>query len=315
MDSLDNVRERIEALEQQMEHGKSQPHAREASTQMGARRRGTGRTLLLSIAMLLGVIGIALGSVTPTYADGIQCGDVLGPGGRFELEHDLTCPLGVRITIQDEAVLDLHGHTITCSGPASECVVLTGTGAQLLNGAVGSVLHFSIVLEGDGGHTVRNVTSIFADGNISVRSDHNQLINVYAASTISPAFIITGNHNRLKDNIARCPDLASDACVEVLGHENLLINNFATSTKASLSPKGGFAISGNNNVLRGNRAIANEGPGFVVTGTGNRLTRNTALTNSPDLVDTHEDCDANQWRQNTFQTSRAGATENPECIQ
>lgn len=166
MDNIDYFCDRFDVLEPQMEHGRSQPHALEASTQRGARRRGPVRTLRLPIAMLLGVIGIALGSVTPTYADGIQCRDVLGPGGRFELEHDLTCPFGLRITIQDGAVLDLHGHTVTCSGPAIECVVLTGTGAQLLNGAVGETLHFSIVLEGNGKHTVRNVTSEGADGNI-----------------------------------------------------------------------------------------------------------------------------------------------------
>jgi hypothetical protein len=42
---------------------------------------------------------------------------------------------------------------------------------------------------------------------------------------------------------------------------------------------------------------------------------NTALDNDIDLVDTHEDCDNNLWQQNVFRMSRAGATENPPCIQ
>jgi parallel beta-helix repeat protein len=106
----------------------------------------------------------------------------------------------------------------------------------------------------------------------------------------------------------------SSGCITVIGNENRLIDNFATATGSPDSFGNGFAITGYNNVLRGNRAIRNEGHGIVVSGTGNRLTRNTALNSSTDLVDTHEDCDANRWIQNVSRTSRAGATENPACI-
>ena len=91
MDSMDHVRERFDALEQQTEPLKHQTQAREAQTQRGERRRGTVRALLRQIATLLGACGIALGSVTPAHAEDIQCGAVLGPGGRFELKHDLDC--------------------------------------------------------------------------------------------------------------------------------------------------------------------------------------------------------------------------------
>jgi len=187
MDSLDHVRDRFDVLKPPMDHGKSQPHAL-APLSGEAPRGGPVRTLRLPIAMLLGVLGIALGSVPPTYAHGIQCGDVLGPGGRFVLERDFACPQsnGPAITIRDGAILDLQGHLVTCSSGAIGCVILTGRGAQLLNGAVGAVQHENIVLKGDGGHTVRNVTSEFADRNILVQSDHNQLINVYAASVVNP---------------------------------------------------------------------------------------------------------------------------------
>jgi parallel beta-helix repeat protein len=185
----------------------------------------------------------------------------------------------------------------------------TGTGAQLLNGAVQGGFHESIVLEGGGRHTVRNVTSTVADANIIVRSDHNQLINVYASSGPNPAFIIPGNHNRLIDSIAHCFEIFFPSCISVGGDENRLIDNFATFTAISSSiSRGGFLINGNNNVLRGNRAIGNEGSGIVVTGTGNRLTRNTALHNTLDLWDTNGDCTQNTWRQNTFRTS------DPACI-
>jgi parallel beta-helix repeat protein len=190
------------------------------------------------------------------------------------------------------------------------CIILTGTGAQLLNGAVQGGFHESIRLEGTGGHTVRNVTSTLVDANILVRSDHNQLINVMAESAISSAFFLAGHHNRLIDSIARCVEVV-DNCIVVSGSQNRLSDNFVTSTtSAPPAPgrRGGFSITGENNVLRGNRAIGNEGPGITVSGTGNILSRNTALDNSIDLQDTNGDCTQNTWRQNTFRTS------DPDCI-
>jgi parallel beta-helix repeat protein len=166
----------------------------------------------------------------------------------------------------------------------------------------------NIVLGGEGWHTVRNVTSTQTqDFNIVVSSDHNQLINVMAVSFYGAAFGISGNHNHLTDSIARCISLFFASCIDVGGNENRLINNFTTSINESTN-RGGFEIGGNNNVLRGNRAIGNEGPGIVVTGTGNILSRNTALDNSIDLRDTNGDCTQNTWRQNTFETS------DPACI-
>jgi parallel beta-helix repeat protein len=306
MNSLENFPSRVVALAQQPEHLQHQTQALEAHTQMVERRRRAVRALLLPVATLLGAIGIALGSVTPAHADVIQCGDVLGPGGRFELEHDLECDFRA-VTVRDGAILDLNGHIVTCP-LGFRCIVLAGTGAQLLNGAVqGSGGHEHIVLEGTGGHTVRNVTSTTVDHNIFVvQSDHNQLINVMASSVFNPAFNIAGNHNRLIDTIARCSGLFRGVgCITVSGHESRLINNFAITAGSGH----GFLITGHTNVLSGNRAIGNAAGGIVVTGTGNRLSRNTALDNALDLQDTNGDCAHNTWGQNTFKTS------DPACIQ
>lgn len=314
MDRIDRWQAHIEALTSQTEHLEHQTQALEAHTQareaqtpmVERRRRWAVRAVLLPVATLLGAIGIMLWSVTSAHADGIQCGDVLGPGGRFELEHDLECQRSPAVTVRDGAILDLNGHIVSCR-LGLRCVVLTGTGAQLLNGAVqGSTSeHESISLEGAGWHTVRNVTSTLVDANIQVRSDHNQLINVMAESANNSAFDIIGNHNRLTDSIARCIILAFGGCIDVIGNENRLINNFVTATG---SPGHGFIITGDNNVLRGNRAIRNDSIGIIVTGTGNNLQRNTALGNSLDLRDTNGDCAHNTWRQNTFRTS------DPACI-
>jgi parallel beta-helix repeat protein len=238
-----------------------------------------------------------------------SAGTSSGRGGRFELEDNLECPYPSRgVTVRDGAILDLNGHIVACPGEGDRCMVLTGAGARLLNGAVQGGLHESIVLEGTGRHIVRNVTSTFVDRNILVLSSHNQLINVTAESTIHPAFTITGNDNRLIDSIALCDSLFFGACIDVEGDENLLIKNFATSPDPG-SELPGFRIRGDHNVLRRNRAIRNNAGGIVVSGTGNRLERNTALENSLDLRDTNGDCAQNTWKQNTFRTS------DPPCIQ
>jgi hypothetical protein len=281
MHSLEHFRTRVEALQRQAELLRQQTHAREAHSHARAvqtpmcerRRRWDVRAVLLPVAIRLSVLGIALGSVTPAHADVIQCGDVLGPGGRFALEHNLECDFHA-VTVRDGAILDLNGHIVACRpGRGIQCVILTGVGAQLLNGAVQGGFHESIVLEGTGGHTVRNVTSTLVDNNIliGVQSDHNQLINVMAQSAFNPAFNIAGNNNRLTDNIAQCFELAFGGCIRIHGDGNRLINNFATSTRAGGPQNGGFLITGNHNVLRRNRAIRNEGPGIVVTGTGNSV--------------------------------------------
>jgi hypothetical protein len=249
------------------------------------------------------MFGLLLGSMTAAHADVVQCGDVLGPGGRFELEDDLDCPRTVvpGITVRDHATLDLKRHIVTCDNFGG-CIVLTGTGAQLLNGAVQGGLHESIVLGGHGRHVVKDVTSMVVDANVLVlMSDNNQLINVMAESVFSPAFIIRGNHNRLTNSIAQCFGRPG-GCIFVVGDNNRLINNFVTSTASLL---GGIVVSGNNNVLARNRAIRNEGPGISVGGIGNIVMHNTALENSPDL---QGDCTHNIWQENTFRTS------DPACI-
>jgi parallel beta-helix repeat protein len=201
--------------------------------------------------------------------------------------------------------LDLKGHLVACGGRGLSvgCIVLTGAGTRLLNGTVTGIF-FNIILEGQGGHTVRNVTSTAAEFAIAVESDNNRLINVLGESVaFNPAFVIDGNRNRLTDSSADC-FAAFGGCIEVRGNENRLIDNFATSRFMSA----GFLILGHNNVLRGNQAIENFRGGIVVTGTGNRLRHNRALGNTLDLQDTNGDCAHNTWRQNTFETS------DPACI-
>ena len=225
------------------------------------------RSLLLVIATLLGALGIALGNITPAYA--VTCGDILGPGGRFLMDHDLDCGSNW-LTVLDGAILNLNGHTVMCSfGP---CIVLTGEGAQLLNGEVRGGLHEPIVLEGIGGHTVRNVTSTLVDANIIVWSDNNRLINVTAESAYNPAFIIRGNNNRLRSSFAICPD--GTTCIDVSGDKNDLVDNVVSTGEFGGSGTSGIRVSGNNNKLRDNQITTNNTSfGIYVSGSGNDLRR------------------------------------------
>ena len=64
--------------------------------------------------------------VTPSHI--INCGDVLGPGGRFQLQQDLDCPSppfhGPMLTVKDGAILDWNGHIVNCNdlGPQFDLV-------------------------------------------------------------------------------------------------------------------------------------------------------------------------------------------------
>jgi parallel beta-helix repeat protein len=248
--------------------------------------------------------------LTPSHI--INCGDVLGPGGFFQLGQDLDCSTGgfngPTLTVRDGAILDLNWHSVTCESEGFECITLTGSRARLLNGLVQRGLHVRIALKGSGRHTVRNVTSPVIDDNIVVESDNTRLINITAESGVHPAFRIGGNHNLLTGSIALCLDVTG--CIEVFGHENRLVDNFATSLATSIVeqfPFAGFFVGGNNNQLRRNRAMHNQN-GIVVTGMGNDLTRNTAVENSLDLRDQNGDCAHNTWTSNIFETS------DPACI-
>jgi hypothetical protein len=185
-------------------------------------------------------------------------------------------------------------------------VVLTGKDAKLLNGIVKGNFHTSLLLTGAGWHTVKNVTSLGPmDGNVIVTSDHNTLIDVMAESIISPAFAISGKHNRLTNSIALCAGVA-DYCIALGGEDNQLVDNFAKSDTRVI------VVGGKRNVVQGNRAIltgASVEAAIGVGGTGNRITDNTAISeNGIGFADGNGDCSHNTWRHNIFVTA------DPACI-
>ena len=135
MDSLENSRERFEALAQQMEHLPHHPQVVEAQTRRVARQRLT--RLLPGLCGLL-ALGLMVGWLTPAAGQAISCGATLGPGGTFILEADLDCgTVSPALTVRDGAHLDLGGHTISAAGSVDQPIILLdGHGAVVHHGIV-----------------------------------------------------------------------------------------------------------------------------------------------------------------------------------
>jgi hypothetical protein len=318
MESREHFCERFKALEQQTAPWQ-QPTEGLARGQMPRRTRGLCGLLAM---------GLVVGWLTSAAGQAISCGDTLGPGGRFILQADLACRgVSPALTVRDGAQLDLGGHTISVAGAMDVALLLDGQGAVVHNGIVEGREEEAIHVAGDGGHTVRRV-SVFAliEHTVVVTSDRNRLINNAITTAAGGAIAITGNQNLLHSNWAAGGQIGfsisgdENRLVEnthtesrtgsfIVGNRNLLIRNNVARISES-----GFAIRGDGNTLLGNLALDN-GIGIEVSGQESVMVRNTALDNRTDLVDTHENCDANRWQQNVFRTSRAGATENPACIQ
>lgn len=100
----------------------------------------------MSIRPLRSLIPMALAAVLSLAqpllaraADPITCGSVLGPGGSYVLDHDLTCRAKTKpdgkgiLTVLQGATLDLDGHTVACANKGWGIRVV---GATLLNGTV-----------------------------------------------------------------------------------------------------------------------------------------------------------------------------------
>jgi parallel beta-helix repeat protein len=242
------------------------------------------------------------------------------------LTADLVCeiPTEVAITIRDGAVLELNGHGVF-GGDVG--LLMEGRGAVARQGQVGG-RNISIRVEGEGWHTVSGITTTGdPDSGIVVTSDHNRLIENEARG-ISWGIIVEGHHNALRQNLGGGQggfqvlgdgnrlrqNQASEGTFDgylVSGHRNWLVRNGALGTDT------GFRIrsSGADNVLIGNVANRKEFFGIEVEGQGNTILHNTALESTTDLIDSHDDCDGNVWRRNTFLTSRAGTVAQPACIQ
>jgi parallel beta-helix repeat protein len=219
-------------------------------------------------------------------------------------------------------------------------ILLDGSGARLQHGAVtGCTLAISI--GGLGHHRVRGVTASASNQGVLVESDGNFLLlsrvlrgvedaavqvdgadnqlsgNDIAGST-DQGFEINGNRNRVVGN--RIASVAEG--VQIKGEGNQILRNemIGTTDRGVEVREGAHRIAGNliadgtadgiavlsdGNQVTDNTIVGNGDQGLFVSGSRNTLERNQVLLNRVDLTDTTKNCDANLWRDNTFETSES----------
>jgi hypothetical protein len=186
-----------------------------------------------------------------------------------------------------------------------------------------------LLVAGVAGHTVRDVEtgSEFATSanGIVVVSDHNRVLRNTGVG-YNVGLVVDGHHNLLAYNTGM-----GQGGFAVVGDDNWLVGNLTPSP----GPAFGGYVRGRGNRLHGNEIqgggdgllvegdenrlrqnfVHGDARGLVVNGTANTIVHNTVRSSGTDLVDTQEDCDGNRWAHNVFQTSQAGTTMNPPCIQ
>lgn len=259
------------------------------------------KTELLLALLFVATATASMARATPP--NGVQCGDVLGPGGSYRLSEDLDCDVSPALTVLDGAILNLGGHTLTC-GPYfpptgfQTGIQMEGQNASVANGTI-LECDAGVVLAGVGKHSVSRIEYAHSSPGthvaFAVQSDGNLLVR-NSATACDGCFEIQGDGNRLMHNVAfdgpgvgfwmypsadnnqLLYNVAESQYAEgfiIAGHGNELIKNEATDT---LFENGaGFEVSGENK-LRRNIATDNAGYGFKVL-SGVSLIGNTAEDN------------------------------------
>ena len=247
-----------------------------------------------------GLAAATLMSLAAAHLDAsttVACGITLSGDHTYVLTEDIgpcTGP-GPAITIQGPAVLKLNGWTVSCAHeieltevvedppgiPVAHAeegsigIALTGYKAELRgagsstsganpdpeNAVIGC--DRNVVVEGEGDHEVKGVTSLVA---------------------VTAAFVVTSDENELTGNVVKQYFYSPDALLRPIksggtgftieGDKNVLYRNVAAD-----SWEHGFQIDGNENRMEDNVARDNDEYGVVVEGGENRVRSNSAAKN------------------------------------
>ena len=235
------------------------------------------RSVSRFVSIWLGGLGlVATAFASPAAA--VSCGDVLGPGGEFQLTEDLgPCDdaTGPAVTV-DSAFLDLNGFTITCSdtNPANAIlpvgILVVGSKALVGNGTVvGCQDGVEVAGEGRGRVGAMEVSGNSRFG-VLVNSDKNLVGFMDSIANGVNGIQVDGDRNVLFNIVA---DANGEDGIEVDGGKNKLFVNACTNNDD------GFDIDGTGNTLVSNLA-GNNHVGFAVGGADNKLVKNSALANT-----------------------------------
>lgn len=235
-------------------------------------------TLSVFSLLLLGVLGVSL--ALPPLTRAVQCGDHLTAGGTFVLDSDLTCPdpdpdgdpYAAGLYLGSGTVLDLNGHTISCTGGLKRAISMGH--AQLRNGTIANCEEGINV---SNGVVVEHVVFTHNTWGVLVEGGDGNTFRDNMAIENGTGFLLTlgdddsgSNDNILINNLATRNNGMGFGVGR--GRRNLLVGNTASSNGA------GFRLSSDDTSVRGNVAEENHGPGFEMSGSG-ELSGNTAKGN------------------------------------
>jgi hypothetical protein len=239
------------------------------------RSRGCPRSTAFCILLCL--------FASPGFA--LECGDVLGPGGTFEMDADLQCdfPRGVpSLRLSGGVKLNMHDHTLSClahldDGGDGDGIWLEGANDEVSGGTIdhcGS----AVALRGDGGHRVSQLNVVGGNGDLLEILSNRNVVQDIVASEGSRAFVVSGDENIVMHN--QSLSVGNDG-FEVSGNRNRVIDNTATSSGCN-----NFRVTGADNLLTDNKALGNLIPAcqanFFILGQSNILERNTARAGTRD---------------------------------
>jgi parallel beta-helix repeat protein len=175
---------------------------------------GIPRAPLLTLLFALGLLAV---TPHPALAAKIKCGSVLGPGGTFVLNRDLTCPpspsdyLVPALTVLAGATLDLNGHTVSCGLPPLPLpgsdydprrdykLGINVVGSTIRNGTVtGCATAVSV-----GNGVVKNVTVSESGAGIAVSDDSRIIGNVAIRNSFGFSVREDARRNTFINNTAR----------------------------------------------------------------------------------------------------------------
>jgi hypothetical protein len=268
--------------------------------------------------MAIGVGSLSVLSIAWTSLANAQvsCGAILGVSATMSADLACDTSTGPAVTVPSGVVLDMAGHSITCTGGMGSGIEVAGDGATVRNGSIGGC-NQGVEVVGDS-NRLSGVVVLFSPTTvygIRVVGDANTLRRCAVRDALTDAFVVAGDGNRLLRNVGVGGGQATFHVES--GEANVLADNLAHFSNANGFLLGqatsrtvvventavigevGFNIAGSthkllNNVAldqntrgfgvsfdsSGNRLVGNSshlsGDGFDVVGTSNRLERNSA---------------------------------------
>jgi Periplasmic copper-binding protein (NosD) len=223
---------------------------------------------------------------------------MINNSGRYFLANDLKqCPgIGISINVSD-VKLELRGHTIQGTSPASTIILVSGGATGISN----------IEIAGPG--TVTGGAAVGIDfENVQHSRVHNLVVvgngDGIDVNALDPTMDLTDEFN---NNVVIHNSVYG---IQVTGGNG---NHFTHNNLSGNALDGLFLNPGNNNVVHQNTVDSNGQNGIEVqTGSvNNNIDGNTALGNQTDLIDSNTTC-TNTWIDNSFNSILSIP---PGCIQ